>query len=693
MREFLRGSGPRFLSALAIFASCLFTPGNASAAKLTLDPSQVSLDGASNGIPGRLVDEQAAAGDPRSGSSAIPTSNWSSTSGSHVNTAIIDLGSSYRIERVYIFDANGTLADAGADFTVSAGSTTSGWTALFGNPLNDYRVWKGFPNNTANDVSPTGSYRFVDDPTLEFGVTTRYLRVVHPNGLAGMPELVVYGTPVSTAPQDVVLGKPATASSEYREGVDPDYTYPNPPALAVDGSDSTYWASSSSASYFTYLEVDLGGYYSLSRFDLEVGHTTGGAPAAFEVQVQNRGCWKTVPQTVVTSNPASARSHTFTVPAIVTDRIRFVCPNKGGSCRVRRLAAMGVPSAASAAAAPACESGEQVVRRSPAYDYAEFVPQGYDADPEQKFPLVIALHGITGEVLEADRSGLYPSAEGLVKQLKNPNFAADFPAVVVSPHCRAFGVQPNGNCTFSIPGLEMLWRDVISTYRVDPDRVYMTGLSRGGFVTLQYAALHAADLAAVVPIAAGLGLADDALECQMKDLPVFAAHGTRDTTVPVRDTFNLQTKLNVTCAPDHPKTAIRAVIGDDHISWDPIYADPRTYAWMFAQRASAKEEDATHHWPVVATSGSKTVILPAGASTTSTNVTGSATHPDGVAFERYSWLDVTNTSGALTTMCDSATSPNCDLTGLTQGTHKFRLVVRDANGFSGYKDLTITVKP
>ena len=172
--------------------SCLRPP-------LQLDPSRITLDGAgSDGIPGRLADEQALARHPRAGDRVDVTSDWRSNSGFHTNAAIIDLGAVYRIERIYIYDRNGQVGGDIGNYTVTAGSTASGWTTtLVSDPLMGYLTWKGFPNDPVNDPTSNGAYTN-DDPALEFsGVTTRYLRVVHPSGLGGVPEIVVYGTLVS----------------------------------------------------------------------------------------------------------------------------------------------------------------------------------------------------------------------------------------------------------------------------------------------------------------------------------------------------------------------------------------------------------------------------------------------------------------------------------------------------------------
>jgi poly(3-hydroxybutyrate) depolymerase len=665
------------------------------AAKLTLNPNLITLDAGSDGDPKRLADEQAAAGDPRAGDRPDLTTSWTSTSGIHVNAAIVDLGATYEIDRIYLYDTNGS----GGDFTVTAGSPTSGWTnTLASNPLNHYKVWKGFPNNTANDG--TG---FVDDPTLEYsGVTTRYLRVVNPTGFLGMPEIVVYATSVATS-GDVAAGKPVIGSSVYDPAL-------NPASAAVDGNATTLWRSSGSARPYTYLEVDLQGYYSISRFDLELGDTAGSAPPEFEIQAQNEGCWKTVPGTSVSGHPSTDTSESFTLASpVITDKVRFVCRNGGSGCRLRTLAAIGVASTASAAPPPSCGGGTQVVHRSPAYDYAEFLPAGYSNDPDQTFPLVIALHGVGGETLSADHTAIYSSPEGLAKQFLNSTFRSTFPAIAVSPHCRQIDVT-TGDCLFTLARLEELWRDIMSTYRVDPDRVYITGLSGGGLASIKFALYHHQELAALLPIASNLSQITTAQKafdsttgdpipdpnglhiCDMKDLPIFGVHGTLDARAetPPHHTVTFQNTMNVRCRPDHPKMVLRLIVGGKHdgTTWDETYKDQRTYDWLFAQRASDKADPATHAWPVVTTSGNKSVTMP----TTSAAFTGSATDADG-PIAKYSWINITDGTGTWPTVVESLTTGNATLSGPGAGTYKFRLIATDEDGFTGFKDVTLTINP
>jgi Predicted peptidase len=80
----------------------------------------------------------------------------------------------------------------------------------------------------------------------------------------------------------------------------------------------------------------------------------------------------------------------------------------------------------------------------------------------------------------------------------------------------------------------MLLDEIESSYRVDPDRVYLTGISMGGFGTWRLAAVQPHRFAAIAPICGG----GDATEaCNLKDLPVWAFHGARDCIVPLSRKF------------------------------------------------------------------------------------------------------------------------------------------------------------
>ncbi len=142
---------------------------------------------------------------------------------------------------------------------------------------------------------------------------------------------------------------------------------------------------------------------------------------------------------------------------------------------------------------------------------------------------------------------------------------------------------------------------------------------------------------------------------------------------------------------------LRLVVGGTHSgnTWDTAYADSRTYDWLFAQRASDKADPPTHSAPVVATSANQSVTLP----TDSATFTGSATDADGT-IAKFSWINVTVNGDPWPTVADNlspvAPSPSRTLSAspaATAGTYKFRLIATDDDGFTGFKDVTLTVKP
>ena len=197
-----------------------------------------------------------------------------------------------------------------------------------------------------------------------------------------------------------------------------------------------------------------------------------------------------------------------------------------------------------------------------AYKYLEHLPPNYAADKETKFPLIIYLHGSgeRGDNLNALK------ANGLVAYLeKHP----DFPAVVLSPQCPR-------NTWWQPTQVNDLIDAALAQYRVDPDRVYLTGLSMGGYGTWAYAAWYPEKLAAAVPIC---GIGDIKDVARLKNLPLWAFHGEADSVVP--------------CPPDRAcADALKALGGNvqftaypnvDHDSWTQTYNNPELYTWLLAQ--------------------------------------------------------------------------------------------------------------
>ena len=158
------------LCTLLLFSKAAFcAPLVDAPQKIQLSPAMV-VNETGFGEAGKLVDEQAVAGDPRAGRGGTPTTVWFPewAAWHYPARAFVDLGRSYRLSDVYLYDGQGT-----GHVTVSAGKPFR-WTALLTDDLSHYNVWNAHPVT----------------------VTTRYLEITLADAGTKAPELVVYGTAV-----------------------------------------------------------------------------------------------------------------------------------------------------------------------------------------------------------------------------------------------------------------------------------------------------------------------------------------------------------------------------------------------------------------------------------------------------------------------------------------------------------------
>lgn len=198
------------------------------------------------------------------------------------------------------------------------------------------------------------------------------------------------------------------------------------------------------------------------------------------------------------------------------------------------------------------------------YDFLLQLPEGYAAaGREQRWPLVLFLHGL-GErgrnIEQIKRHGL----PKLIEQGKR------FPFIVVSPQC------PDDEW-WNVLALEALIDHVAVKYRVDRDRIYVTGLSMGGYGTWALAQRHPERYAAVVPICGGGEVRHAA---GLRDLPLWAFHGAKDFTVPLKRSQEMIDAI--TAAGGAPKLTTYPDGG--HNIWEETYANPELWTWLLAQK-------------------------------------------------------------------------------------------------------------
>ena len=159
------------------------------------------------------------------------------------------------------------------------------------------------------------------------------------------------------------------------------------------------------------------------------------------------------------------------------------------------------------------------------------LPKEYSKKRRERFPLVIFLHG----------AGERGSDLNLVKKHGPPKLieqGKEFPVIVCSPQC------PEGE-RWSVDTLNGMLDYLIKKYRVDVDRVYLTGLSMGGYGSWDWVAHNPERFAAVVPICGG---GDPKTVESFKHVPIWAFHGMKDPVVPMERTTQMIDALKATGA-------------------------------------------------------------------------------------------------------------------------------------------------
>ncbi len=206
------------------------------------------------------------------------------------------------------------------------------------------------------------------------------------------------------------------------------------------------------------------------------------------------------------------------------------------------------------------------ITKTVSINYLLYLPADYGKDARKKWPLMLFLHGAgeRGDNLD------------VLKKHGPPNLAAagkDFPFIIVSPQCPAedWWTSPK-----MIDTLTTLLDEIAAAYRVDPDRVYCTGLSMGGFGTWELALSYPNRFAAIAPIC-GRGRPYQA--ARIRHLPVWVFHGAKDNVVPIKDSEDMVNALKKAGAKE-VKFTVYPNAGHD--SWTETYNNPELYSWFLS---------------------------------------------------------------------------------------------------------------
>lgn len=228
-----------------------------------------------------------------------------------------------------------------------------------------------------------------------------------------------------------------------------------------------------------------------------------------------------------------------------------------------------------------------------------YLPPGYDGTT--RFPLLVFLHG-------AGEAGNGTTQLGEVLEHGPPDMidkGRDFNAIVASPQVEDGSLW---SASITAPFIDCLLR----SYRVDPDRVYVTGLSLGGGGTWMYSRARTSMPAAIVPIC-GPKHGNGYQVLQSK--PLWTFHKLTDGVVPIRDTSNMLAEITGVVLPtleagftyyfngtgwirrpgqsaplpgENPAFTVYG--GNGHDAWTAAYNNEEMWTWLFAQRRQPPPE-------------------------------------------------------------------------------------------------------
>jgi predicted peptidase len=190
--------------------------------------------------------------------------------------------------------------------------------------------------------------------------------------------------------------------------------------------------------------------------------------------------------------------------------------------------------------------------------YLLFLPKGY-VKTNKDLPFLFFLHGAGERGNEIE----------IVKRNGPPKFISqnkNFPFIMAAPQCKE-------EMRWNTDELIKLLDEIILKYKIDTKRIYLTGLSMGGFGTWEIAVKYPEKFAAIIPVCGG---GDPAKACIMKNLPIWAFHGAKDDIVPLSKSEEMIKALKK-CG-GNPLFTIYP--NAEHDSWTETYNNPEIYKWL-----------------------------------------------------------------------------------------------------------------
>lgn len=193
-----------------------------------------------------------------------------------------------------------------------------------------------------------------------------------------------------------------------------------------------------------------------------------------------------------------------------------------------------------------------------------FTPEGYEAEGDKKWPLMIFLHGAGERGTDMEKVKLWGPPKRVATDPK-------FPFVLVSPQC------PEGTYWIT-EHLDQLLDHCVANNNVDASRVYVTGLSMGGYGTWALSAMSPQKVAAAIPIC---GKGEVSTAAKLVDVPFWVFHGDADKVVSIKGS---QDMYEAVVAAGGKQIKMTTYVGVGHNSWSETYTNPQIYDWLLSHK-------------------------------------------------------------------------------------------------------------
>ncbi len=223
------------------------------------------------------------------------------------------------------------------------------------------------------------------------------------------------------------------------------------------------------------------------------------------------------------------------------------------------------------------------------YRFQVFVPAEWNK--QTKWPVILFLHGAG----ERGDDGRFSTVIGLANAIRR--FGKAFPALAVFPQCPAMR-------SWTEPEMEALalatLEATIKSFDGDRQRIYLTGLSMGGYGTWALASNYPGRFAAIAPVCPGVkplanfpdimpvSTADNPYPDIAKKIgktPVWIFHGAADPLISVEESRHMAEALKAKGG----SVRYTEYEGVGHNAWDKAYAEPEFFKWLFAQKLNSEE--------------------------------------------------------------------------------------------------------